>query len=207
MSEYQCYEFLALDRSLTKKQRAELRSISTRAEVTATRFVRVPLGDLKGYGCRICYRNRRPSDLPGHVLEREAAILAGQLDAHRTMRRASHGGQPRCTNAAIWCQSTRAARESASGSGIPSRVSCPTRHSWTSEYSSWMISCAGIMRITSIFCRSGTLAGRCGVSVAGLRVSDRDYGCCAPEAVTSCHRPPLRLRLSPLAWPAWVSPM
>jgi hypothetical protein len=44
MSEYQCYEFLALDRSLTKKQRAELRSISTRAEVTATRFVRVPLG-------------------------------------------------------------------------------------------------------------------------------------------------------------------
>ena len=39
MSEYQYYEFLALDRPLTEKQRAELRSISTRAEITATRFV------------------------------------------------------------------------------------------------------------------------------------------------------------------------
>ena len=39
MSEYQYYEVLALDRPLTGKQRAELRSISTRAEITATRFV------------------------------------------------------------------------------------------------------------------------------------------------------------------------
>ena len=38
MSEYQYYEFLALDRPLTAKQRAELRSISSRAEITATRF-------------------------------------------------------------------------------------------------------------------------------------------------------------------------
>jgi hypothetical protein len=42
-----------------------------------------------------------PLIFPGDVLEREAAILAGQSDAHRTMRRASHGGQPRCTSAAI----------------------------------------------------------------------------------------------------------
>ena len=38
MSEYQYYEFLALDRPLTAEQRAELRSISSRAEITATRL-------------------------------------------------------------------------------------------------------------------------------------------------------------------------
>jgi hypothetical protein len=49
MSEYQYYEFLALDRPLTEKQRAELRSLSTRAEITATRFVNeYHWGDLKG---------------------------------------------------------------------------------------------------------------------------------------------------------------
>src|SRR4029077_668651 len=49
MSEYQYYEFLALDRPLTDKQRAELGSISTRAEITATRFVNeYEWGDLKG---------------------------------------------------------------------------------------------------------------------------------------------------------------
>jgi hypothetical protein len=49
MSEYQYYEFLALDRPLTDKQRAELRSLSTRAEITATRFVNeYQWGDLKG---------------------------------------------------------------------------------------------------------------------------------------------------------------
>ena len=49
MSEYQYYEFLALDRPLTEKRRAELRSISTRAEMTATRFVNeYRWGDLKG---------------------------------------------------------------------------------------------------------------------------------------------------------------
>jgi hypothetical protein len=49
MSEYQYYEFLALDRPLTSKQRAELRSLSTRAEITATRFVNeYHWGDFKG---------------------------------------------------------------------------------------------------------------------------------------------------------------
>ncbi len=38
MSEYQCYEFVALDRPLTRKEMTELRSISTRAEITPTRF-------------------------------------------------------------------------------------------------------------------------------------------------------------------------
>ena len=39
MSEYQYYEFLALDRPLTAGQRAELRSISSRAEITANEFI------------------------------------------------------------------------------------------------------------------------------------------------------------------------
>ena len=48
MSEYQCYEFVALDRPLTSKQVAELRAISTRAEITPTRFWNeYQWGDLK----------------------------------------------------------------------------------------------------------------------------------------------------------------
>ena len=49
MSEYQYYEFLALDRPLTDKQRAELRKLSSRAELTATRFVNeYNYGDFRG---------------------------------------------------------------------------------------------------------------------------------------------------------------
>jgi hypothetical protein len=48
MSEYQCYEFVALDQPLTHKAMAELRSISTRAEITPTRFWNeYDWGDLK----------------------------------------------------------------------------------------------------------------------------------------------------------------
>lgn len=38
MSEYQYYEFLALDRPLTDKEQRELRAISTRAEISPTHF-------------------------------------------------------------------------------------------------------------------------------------------------------------------------
>jgi hypothetical protein len=38
LSEYQYYEFLALDRPLTSEQQDELRELSTRAEISATRF-------------------------------------------------------------------------------------------------------------------------------------------------------------------------
>src|SRR5271157_3116587 len=41
MSEYQYYEFVALDRPLIGKQRAELRSLSACAEITVTRFVKI----------------------------------------------------------------------------------------------------------------------------------------------------------------------
>jgi hypothetical protein len=49
MSEYQYYEFHAIDRPLTKAEMAELRAISTRATITPTRFMNVyNYGDFKG---------------------------------------------------------------------------------------------------------------------------------------------------------------
>lgn len=47
MSEYQCYEFLAVDRPLDARQQDEVRALSTRARVNATSFIkRIPLGQL-----------------------------------------------------------------------------------------------------------------------------------------------------------------
>lgn len=48
MSEYQYYEFQAVDRPLSEKEKAELRAISTRAVITATSFTNTyHWGDLK----------------------------------------------------------------------------------------------------------------------------------------------------------------
>ncbi|MEU7931275.1 hypothetical protein [Micromonospora echinofusca] len=49
MSEYQYYEFTAVDRPLNGRERAELRSLSTRADITATSFVNTyEWGNFKG---------------------------------------------------------------------------------------------------------------------------------------------------------------
>jgi hypothetical protein len=49
MSEYQYYEFLAIDRPLDERQRAELRALSTRARITATSFINeYHWGDFRG---------------------------------------------------------------------------------------------------------------------------------------------------------------
>ena len=49
MSEYQYYEFRAIDRPLTRKQMAELRDFSSRARITSTSFVNdYQWGDFKG---------------------------------------------------------------------------------------------------------------------------------------------------------------
>ncbi len=57
MSEYQCYEFVALDRPLTSKQMAELRAISTRADITPTRFWNeYQWGDLKADPAKLVAR-------------------------------------------------------------------------------------------------------------------------------------------------------
>lgn len=48
MSEYQYYEFLAIDKPLGKQEQQELRAISTRAEITSTSFINhYSWGDLK----------------------------------------------------------------------------------------------------------------------------------------------------------------
>ena len=48
MSEYQYYDFRAIDRTLTEAEMTELRSISTRAEITSTSFTNhYEWGDLK----------------------------------------------------------------------------------------------------------------------------------------------------------------
>ena len=39
MSEYQYYEFVAVDQPLTSKQQAELRKHSSRATITASSFI------------------------------------------------------------------------------------------------------------------------------------------------------------------------
>ncbi|WP_224365154.1 hypothetical protein [Hyalangium versicolor] len=57
MSEYQCYEFIAIDRHLTQKEMSQLRDISTRAEITPTRFWNeYQWGDLKADPARLLAR-------------------------------------------------------------------------------------------------------------------------------------------------------
>jgi len=57
MSEYQCYEFVALDKPLTSKQMAALRAISTRAEISPTRFWNeYEWGDLKADAAKLVER-------------------------------------------------------------------------------------------------------------------------------------------------------
>ena len=49
MSEYQYYEFLAIDRPLTEREMRELRAVSSRAVITATRFTNhYEWGNFKG---------------------------------------------------------------------------------------------------------------------------------------------------------------
>ena len=57
MSEYQWYEFVALDRPLSIQQMAELRAVSTRAQITRTRFWNeYQWGDLKADPARLLAR-------------------------------------------------------------------------------------------------------------------------------------------------------
>ncbi len=57
MSEYQCYEFVALDMPLTSKQMVALRAVSTRAEISPTRFWNAyEWGDLKADPAKLVQR-------------------------------------------------------------------------------------------------------------------------------------------------------
>lgn len=57
MSEFQYYEFLAIDRPLTPGEKAELRQLSTRARITASSFITVHhWGNFKGSPSRLMER-------------------------------------------------------------------------------------------------------------------------------------------------------
>ncbi|MBO0881474.1 MAG: hypothetical protein J2P17_14245 [Mycobacterium sp.] len=76
MSEYQYYEFLALDRPLGDTEQAEVRSLSTRATITATSFVNeYHWGDFKGD--------------PNRLMERyyDAHLYLANWGTHRVMFR------------------------------------------------------------------------------------------------------------------------
>ena len=74
MSEYQYYEFLAIDRPLDDAEQAEVRALSTRARITATSFVNeYHWGDFKGS--------------PNRLMERyyDAHLYVANWGTHRVM--------------------------------------------------------------------------------------------------------------------------
>ena len=104
MSEYQYYEFLALDRPLTDRQRAELRKLSSRAEITATRFVNeYNYGDFRGSPEKLMERyfdaflylanwgtRRLMFRLPRALLDAEVARRYCHTDAASVMETSDH---------------------------------------------------------------------------------------------------------------------
>jgi hypothetical protein len=115
MSEYQYYEFLALDRPLTDRQLAELRSLSTRAEITSTRFANeYHWGNFRGD--------------PRTMMERyfDAFLYLANWGTRQLMFRLprevlnSTTASPACRNASTR-QSCRASRSSAPGGALPVR--------------------------------------------------------------------------------------
>ena len=100
MSEYQYYEFQAIDKPLTSTQMAELRALSTHATITPTRFQNVyHYGDYKGdplavveryFDAHICVANWGTHlfmvRLPARLLDVQTAqsyIIDGSMDIHR----------------------------------------------------------------------------------------------------------------------------
>lgn len=76
MSEYQYYEFQAVDRALTKDEMGEVRALSSRAQITPTRFTNVyHYGDFKGD--------------PGALMERyyDGHVYVANWGTHRCLLR------------------------------------------------------------------------------------------------------------------------
>src|SRR5215207_6189063 len=99
MSEYQYYEFQAVDRPLTREQMAELRALTSRATITPTRLVNVyHWGDFRGDPLRLieqCFdafvyvanwgTHQFMLKLPRRLLDPGAAgryAVEGSLDVH-----------------------------------------------------------------------------------------------------------------------------
>ncbi|MFB7288130.1 hypothetical protein [Actinacidiphila glaucinigra] len=104
MSEYQYYEFLALDRPLDEEQVRQVRALSTRADITATRFVNeYHWGDFKGdptklveelYDAHLYYANwgsrRLLLRLPAGSLTAKEATKYAMDDALSVWTRSGH---------------------------------------------------------------------------------------------------------------------
>ncbi|WP_440105197.1 hypothetical protein [Streptosporangium sp. H16] len=66
MSEYQYYEFLAVDRPLNARQQDEVRELSTRARITATSFTNeYHWGNFRGDPRRMVERYRNAGQCSG----------------------------------------------------------------------------------------------------------------------------------------------
>jgi hypothetical protein len=64
MSEYQYYEFLAIDRSLTEEEMDELRALSTRAAITPVSFTNeYNWGNFKGDPYKLMQRISMPMSM------------------------------------------------------------------------------------------------------------------------------------------------
>jgi hypothetical protein len=85
MSAYQYYEFRAIDRPLTREDQAALRSLSTRAQITATSFVNeYNYGDFKGDPLKLM---RQYFDLHLYLANWGSRQLMIRLPAHLVDRR------------------------------------------------------------------------------------------------------------------------
>src|SRR5690242_4183205 len=85
MSEYQYYEFRAIDRPLSREDQAMLQSLSTRAQITATSFVNeYQWGDFKGDPLKLM---RQCFDLHLYLANWGSRQLMIRLPAHLVDRR------------------------------------------------------------------------------------------------------------------------
>ena len=112
MSEYQYYEFLTIDRTLDQSEMADLRALSSRAEITSTRFTNVyNYGDFKGspeklmekyFDAHVYVANWGTHQLmlrlPRGSVDGEAKVrgkLPDRRDLNRELQRASDHRSPR----------------------------------------------------------------------------------------------------------------
>src|SRR4051812_6055645 len=87
MSEYQYYEFRTIDRPLTKAEMAELRKMSSHAEITSTRFTNeYHYGDFRG----------DEDEVLAHYFD--AFLYVANWGTHRIAFRLPHG----LVNVAAW---------------------------------------------------------------------------------------------------------
>jgi len=88
MSEYQYYEFQAVDRPLTEKEMGELRSYSTRARITPTSFINdYSWGRFKGNVDAFLYLANWGTHvlklrLPSRLLDREPRTFIVRVRGH-----------------------------------------------------------------------------------------------------------------------------